>query len=436
MKRLTICVGVAMAIVQALAAFAQDESPSPGETIVAAIQDLELATVLGEVLERNPEAAAARARAAAAAQRAPQVSSLPDPVAAFTLYLQTPETRVGPQYGTVSVMQRIPWFGTLGVREQVAVAEAAAASSDADAVELDQVTRARVLLHELAFLDVRQDILRNEGETLEHFEELAQARYASGVGLGQAVIKIQAEIARNEAAVLELRSARSSLVANLNALRDRAGAPVPPAPLPRRNVGPLDQDHLRTAALAHRPEVAAARARLAAAEQRVDLADKSFGPDLSAGIIYSAVGSRTDADPPDNGQDVFGITGGVSLPVRRKRLHAGMEEAVQARLAAEEQVRATQAAIAEEMTDLTRRIPLIDERLALFDNVLVVQAEESLLSAFAAYSAGTVGALDLLDAERVLFEVRVAAARAQTDLANAIARLERAVAQPVMEGAS
>jgi len=431
MKLSTVCVGVAAVVSQAAPAFAQDSVQSSSIAIVESIPDPEIAVVLRDVLDRNARVGVARARAAVAAQGAPQVRSLPDPVVAFTIYLQTPETRVGPQYAMVNLSQRSPWFGTLEIREQVAVAEAAAALSDVAAVELEQITEARVLLHELQFLNEREGILREEGETLDHFEELARARYASGVGLDQAVIKIQAEIARTQAELLDLEAERADLVARLNGLRDRIGAPVQSPTQHDRSLEDLEFDQLRSAGLAARPETAAARARLAAAEGRVELADKAFGPELSAGITYSAIGSRSDADPPDEGKDVLGITGGVSLPVWRERRHAGVEQAVQARLVAEQQLRAIETAIEEEIADLARRIPLIDERLELFDGVLVVQAEESLSSALSAYSAGTAGALDLLDAERVLFQVRVAAARSRADLHNAIARLERAVARPL-----
>ena len=90
-------------------------------------------------------------------------------------------------------------------------------------------------------------------------------------------------------------------------------------------------------------------------------------------------------------------------------------------------MRALKAEIGAEVDDLVDRIPLIEDRLRLLREVLAVQAEQSLSSAEAAYSAGTVGALDLLDAERVMFQVRVAEARAETDLAVALAELEGAV---------
>ena len=50
----------------------------------------------------------------------------------------------------------------------------------------------------------------------------------------------------------------------------------------------------------------------------------------------------------------------------------------------------------------------------------------------AAYAAGTGSALELLDAERTLLEVRLALARARTERAIAVATLEGTVAAPIL----
>ena len=60
-----------------------------------------------------------------------------------------------------------------------------------------------------------------------------------------------------------------------------------------------------------------------------------------------------------------------------------------------------------------------------------MQAEQSLRSAEAGYAAGGLNSLDLLDAERVLLEVRTTTVRARADYAIALARLEGAVGSPV-----
>ena len=81
--------------------------------------------------------------------------------------------------------------------------------------------------------------------------------------------------------------------------------------------------------------------------------------------------------------------------------------------------------------ELTERLDLTWRQLRLFDDVLVIQAEESLSSAESAYSAGNINALDLLDAERVLLDVRTSTARARADWAITLARLEGAVGRPI-----
>ena len=138
--------------------------------------------------------------------------------------LRTVEDTRRPRSSTPSFSaRRFPWFGKLELRERQALFAAAAATADVEAKRLALVTEARRLYYELAFLGVQERVLRDDRATLGHYEELSRARYASGVGLEQAVIKLQAEITRDDNRLLELANRRAGLVAALDALRDRAG---------------------------------------------------------------------------------------------------------------------------------------------------------------------------------------------------------------------
>lgn len=408
--------------------------------IVAAVEDGRLRRLLEEALERNPKLARLAAEAAATAQRAPQVRALPDPMASLTWFAMTPETRVGPQRAAVSLTQRMPWFGTLKVDEQAALWDALGHRAVFEEARLEVVTAMRTHYHELQFLAAEQGLVAEDRATLDHYAELALARYASGVGLDQPVIKIQAEITRIDARLLEVETRRAAVVARINATRDRPQTtPVLVSELGHLQSGSHDLEVLRRIALDDRPEMAAAKARIEAAALRVESAENASSPSLVFGLNYVNVGRRDDAagrlDPPgDDGQDILGLTGGISLPVWKTALTARVEEAVQRRLAAEERLRETAASIDAELGELVHRIPLLEDQTGLYEDVLVVQARQSLESAESAYAAGTASALDLLDAERVLLQVRIAAARARADLAVAHARLERAVAGPLEVG--
>lgn len=421
-----------------------ESSAAPGGTasqrLLAAIDEPGLREVIGEVLERNPGIAAAQARARAAAERAPQARALPDPMASLTGFVATPETRTGPQRFSAAISQAFPWSGKRALREQSALLEATALQAEVEARRLKLVTEVRRLHYELAFLARQREITEELRSHLLQHEEIARARYSTGIGLGQSVVKLQAEITRVENRLLDLDTRRVALVAQLNSLRDRpASTFLSHAPLPGATEVPLDLDELLSAALLLRPELGAAEARISRAATLARLAEKGYRPDFTVGLTYTVVDSRDDTagrllPPEGNGDDVFGIQAGVTLPIWRKRLAAGVGEAMELELAAERAKREVANAVRTAVGDLAQRVPLSWRQLRLVEDLLVVQAEESLQSAQAAYIAGTLNALDLLDAEHVLFEAQTAVARAQADYLIGLARLEGEVGRPLEAG--
>ena len=227
------------------------------------------------------------------------------------------------------------------------------------------------------------------------------------------------------------------LLASLNALRDlSARSPIQVGALPVAKPLQAEIETLRTSALLRRPEFLAVDAAIESAATRIELAEKEYKPDFTVGLNYGFVGRRDDAageafPPEGNGDDVLSLSGAINLPVWRKKLAAGVEEFVQRRLGAEEEKRDLAARIEGRIGDQSSRLPLLYDQLRLYENVLTAQAEQSLLSAESAYAAGTLSSLDLLDAERVLLNVRISAARARADHAIAVARLEGEIAAPI-----
>lgn len=403
---------------------------SASERILENIEEPALRELAAEILERNPGVAAAEARARAAAQRAPQVKALPDPVASLTAFLETPETRTGPQRFSAGIFQGLPWFGKLALKEQAALFAAAAMGAEVEARRLTLITDARRLYYELGFLNRYEEITYEFLTHLLQHEEISRARYSTGVGLGQGVVKLQAEITRVENQLLDIEARRVELAAQLNALRDApASSLLPQAVLPKAAEIQLDLDTLLAEALRLRPELAAADARISQAETLIRLAEKGYKPDFKVGLTYTMVDPRDDTPgrlvPPEgNGDDIIGIQGGITLPVWRKKLAAGVDEAIALESSATEAKRDLVAKIQTAIGDLTQRVPLSWRQLRLVEDLLIVQAEEALQSAQAGYIAGTLNALDLLDAEHVLFEAHTAVARAKTDYLVGIAQLE------------
>ena len=196
-----------------------------------------LRELVRDSLERNPALATSIAVARASLHQAPQAQALPDPVVGVTGYLSSPETRVGPQRLMATLSQRLPWSGKRSLRQQAAHHQSEALVSDVSARRLDLVTEVRRLSLEIAYLDAYRRVVETDRDTLIHYEQLARARYASGEGIEQGVIKIQAEITKDDNRLLEIAIRRATLVAALNALRDSP----PGEPDPRDRAAPRHQ---------------------------------------------------------------------------------------------------------------------------------------------------------------------------------------------------
>ncbi len=415
------------------------EVHAPADHILQSLSDAELSSLVSDALTRNPAVASSSARARAAAARAPQVKGLPDPVLGGTGWVKSPETRTGPQVLTLTLTQSLPWLGKFDAKEQAALLEASALHFDVEATRLELLTTVRRLYYELAFLVRYKEITQDYLDHLQQHEEISRARYATGIGASQDVIKLQAEITLTENLFLDIDQRRIDLEAEINKLRDRpASTLILPAGLPRLAEMDLDFGSLRDAAMQDRPEVAAANARIAATEVGVRLAEKDYRPDFKVGLTYTFVEPREDragieSPPEGNGDDILGIQGGLSIPIWRKKLKAGLQEASELELSAREARRNVLAGIESGIGDLIQRLPLNWQQLRLLEDILILQAEASVQSVESGYVAGTFNALDLLDAERVLFDADTAIARAQADYAIRLTQLEGELAGPLTQ---
>jgi cobalt-zinc-cadmium efflux system outer membrane protein len=392
-----------------------------------------------DALDRNPGLRQSFARYQASLQQIPQVRSLPDPMLALTQYLRDPETRVGPQTTSLILSQQFPWFGKLSDKEKIAAKEAAVAQEQYEAQKDEAVRRVKIAYYELAYIDRALAITEEDLSLLQHYEILAQARYTQGIGLQQAVVKLQAEITRDQNRLDALRSRRVDAEASLNSLIDRA----PDTPIP--NIPPLEKPNpeisvarLYKIGRDHRPEVQAAFLQIEKDEERIQLARKSYWPDFTIGAGFTNVLQRSDPagilSPPDqNGKNIYSVTVGINIPIRRRKYDAAVMEATEDKIGSREGYRNIVNNVEASVRAVGFRIQTLGEQISLFEGTLLPQAEQAMQSTEAAYSTGSLGVLDLLDSERVLLDVRLGLAQLNSDYLKELAEMERAIGAPFPE---
>ncbi len=401
--------------------------------------DPHLQGLIEEALDRNPAVRESFARYQAALQRLPQVGALPDPMLGVTQFLRSPETRVGPQTTALAVSQQFPWFGKLSDREKIAAKDAALVRDQYEAQRDETIRVVKIAYYDLSYLDRAIEITEEDLRILEHYESLAQARYAQGVGLQQAVVKLQAEITRDRNRLAALRSRRVDAEAALNALRDRpADTPVARVNAGERPKPALDLDALYREGREHRPEVQAALLRIERDDDRIQLARKSYWPDFTVAAGFTNVRGRSDPAglmnlPDQNGKNIYSVAVGINIPIRRRKYDAAVAEAAEDKIGSREAYRNAVNRLEASVRVVGFRLQTLDEQIALFEKTLIPQAEHALRSTEAAYSTGMLGVLELLDSERVLLDVRLGLAQLASDYLKSLADMERTIGMPFPE---
>jgi outer membrane protein TolC len=400
------------------------------------VSDTQLALLIADLLKNNPEVRAAAELADARREQIPQARALPDPQLTYRWYASTPETRVGPQRQGLEVSQPLPGHGKRRLQAQRAGHQAAGATWAVRDLQRGLVAELKRAYFDAAYLQEALAINAEETSLLRRFEQIALTRYSTGEGIQQSVIKVQTDITR-------LADRRTALRTRLLvAERKIAGLLGPGEPLvlePIRLRLPesrVDATALQEEAIARNPRIRAAQERIEADRVAVRRQLRESRPDLSVGLGYVDVGRREDAagrlnPPDDNGQDIWALNVRLNIPLYRDRRRAGVAEAEGAVRSSEYALRGIEDRLRYEVQESVLRLESSTERARLYRDLLIPQAEQSLGSAETAYSTNRQPFLDLLDAERVLFEVRRTYHRLLADLWISLADLERVIARPL-----
>ncbi|MFW6164323.1 MAG: TolC family protein, partial [Planctomycetota bacterium] len=362
----------------------------------------------------------------AALERVPQVTALPEPMFSYAYYIEEVETRVGPQRHRVMVKQMFPWFGTLRLRGEVAEAEAEAAYERLEAARLALDFRVKDAWYELYYLARAVDVTRETVELLEYVESVARSLYRVKKAEYADVIRVQVELDKTRDRLRTLEDRRRPATARLNAALDRApDAPVPwPEAVSRETLA--DEAQVLDWMAEANPDLRAIAAQVDRHRVAVDLARKDYYPDLGVGLTWVQTDSAI-MSTPDSSKDPLIAELSLTLPLWRGK-YAAAEREARARL------RGARRSLAERRNALTAAIEMAlyglrdaNRRVALYTTTLLPRAEQSLKATQTAYTAAKASLTDLIDAERVLLDFRLARERAVADHAQRLAELEKLV---------
>ena len=359
-------------------------------------------------------------------QRAPQAGALPEPRFTYVEYLESIQTRTGPQDRSFALSQTFPWYGKRKLRASIEEARARAAWAKFLGAELALDRAIKNAYADYYYLGRSVEITRENIELLGRLESVARRRFAAGAANHSDLIRLQVETGRLEDRLKTEIDRRRPLAARLNALLGRRHeAPLDwPRSLPVTESSwddaeiseRLRENNAELLALAYESEGAAFARRLAG---------KSYFPDLTIGVQTISTGGAIAPGTPDSGDDPWLLSFSVSLPIWTSKIRAEKREA-----------EANERALERRRDDATRRLTASVERalyehrdakrrISLYESTLLPKAEESVASTEASFEAGRSDFLDLIDAERLRLEFQLAREAARADALRAHAELER-----------
>jgi cobalt-zinc-cadmium efflux system outer membrane protein len=310
--------------------------------VVTPLQDL-----LTEAEQNNPQMQAARQSWQAAKQVPSQVSTLPDPQ--FNLQqvnVGSPRPFAGYTnsdfaYFGLGVSQDLPYPGKLRLKGEIA-------KRDADVVQQQYETLRRAVLagvksayFQLAYRSKTLGILESDGELLKQVEKAADARYRSGMGNQQDLLRAQVEQTKllRETTMhhLEVAKLQAQIKQLLN--RPQSSPDIEPSELAETAL-PITFEELLSATKVQNPEISGAEKIVERRKLQVDLARKDFYPDFNVQYMWQ----RTD---PAQFRAYYMLSVGIKVPIyhsRKQRPELAQAEAELNRSRSESEVQSQQVA--------------------------------------------------------------------------------------------
>ncbi len=311
-------------------------------------------------------------------------------------------------------MANIPWPGKLSTAGRRALEMARAAGFRFERAKFELQAKALAAYYDLA---LQAELLRLQEANvslLETIAELADARSRAGAVPQQDLLKARTahDLARNQRDRLqaELPGKRAMLNALMNREPD-VKVEAPRLPEPRR-VAYSDPELIQLTA-DRNPELLALAREIRAREESVWLAQQEYIPDFGLSAATSLDGM------------VQNLMAMITAPILRYQAIQGMIEQARA------EGKAVTAMRRQASSDLKARVLSslyllrnAERQAALFRDTIVPRAEQVVERTRAAYTAGQVPLVELLDSQRMLLEVRTMYSQIRMEREKLVAEVE------------
>jgi len=323
----------------------------------------------------------------------------------------------------LSVEQVIPLTGKNLARARAAAADALVIYEQARREQLDVVAKTRASYFRLLNANAQLELNRQNLTSLRQIAEISRSRYEVGKANAAEPLAGEVEASKlleSEQDILRNISAEQS---QLNVLMNRdAFAPLgQPEETKIRSTAP-SMEQARALALANRPEIKIAQAKIDMEKSRVDLSRRNWIPDPAIKVEAQRYN--------DSRQAASELDAGVSFTVpwvNPGKYSAAVREAKENLAAAEHGLDQTNAESLGLLRNALEKVHTAKHHVELFKEKLVPQARQAFEANQFAYETGTASFLEWITAQRNLRDLEAMGQQHVADYYAALADLEAVI---------
>jgi outer membrane protein TolC len=393
---------------------------------------LRIRWAINEALRTNPELQAAKLRWDASKEKVPQARSLDDPTLSFTYFGEPVQTRVGEKQAGFTASQKIPFYGKLRLKGEVAKNEAGIFEEKNRTLEREVIAKTKSSFYELYWVYKSIKIDEENKELLQRFAKIAEIKYATGKATQQDVLKAQVELSKIMNELITLEQLKETAIARVNILLNRH--PEMPLGIPEEvNITELtvSLEELYQKAKEISPELGISKYRIERDKAAYKLAKKQYFPDFTFGLNYTLINdlpSSVLSSPVGESRDSYTGTLSINIPIFQKRKYdAGVREANARLKSSEKAYRNIENMTLFGVKDFHFKVQTAERLVKLYRDSIIPQAEQSLKAAEIGYQAGQVDFLNLIDSQRILLDFQLAYYRSVADFGINLSELERVI---------
>ena len=385
-----------------------------------------LSEFIEEAFLENPEIQAAKAQWAQTIEKHPQETALDDPMLNFSYYVESVETRVGPQEYSVGVSQKFPFPGTLRQKGRVVEKEIDISRLEYEKTVRDVIVELKQAVYEIQYLDGAVEITRQNQDLLNEILSYAEAQYSNQANGLNDVFRAESQLAQLDYDLITLRELRAVQQSVINSMLNRpSDAPIHSVAASIPQPVTLEIMELDRLAREQNQEFLISQLRVEKAEESIRLARRMNLPGFTIGANYISTDEALNRQTPESGKDPIIIGGGVSVPLWFGKNKARIRYAQEGKTSAQQKEESVANQIAVNLRKAYFRMENAQRLVILYRDHLIPQAEQSMQIA-EEWNRNRQGSVsEVLEVQSVWLNFNLAWLRARIDYAQFYSQLER-----------